>query len=688
VLDPLEGAPSSQDLSASAPPESPPAWVKVVVARPLSRVLTYSIRGASAPGLRQGSCVQVPLGASQAVGFVVQGPSQAALEEGWSWSQLKSISKVLTGEGVFAPDLWAMCQFASEYYAAAWGEVLDLCFRQEPPATGLAAGDSSASTGARISTRVLTAAQEEAVEGIWALGRSGAPPVALLHGVTGSGKTEVYIELARRTLSQGQGVLILVPEIALTPQLHRRFQEALGQEVGLWHSGISPARRKAQGWALQNGQLRALVGARSALFVPFQQLGLIVVDEEHDPTFKQEDRVRYHARDLAIVRARALKARVVLGSATPSLETQQRVTEGKYQKFELRSRVGDRLLPEVEMVDLREHLRVGKTQAPLAARTQAVLQEVLSRGEQAMVYLNRRGFAAFLLCQDCGEVKNCPSCSLSLTVHYRDRSLRCHVCNHSEPIPEACGACSGPNLQSMGAGTESVETEWPPFFEGARWVRLDRDQVRTSKALERVLKGFASGEWNVLLGTQMLVKGHDFSRVTLVVVVLADGLFRWPDFRAHERAYQILKQVSGRAGRGDLPGRVLIQTFQPQHPVFRVLRGLESESAFYEREQSIRQALGYPPFGRLARLRVEAGSALQARTRAERVAQFLRTQTPGLEVLGPTEAFLEKAKGIYRWELLLKARAIQELSRAVKGAQEFVAAHQIKIVIDIDPISV
>jgi len=670
--------------------------LSVAIPRPLEGLFTYKISDELLPQVEIGGWVKVPFGRSSTHAFIVEAPRPLSeLKEGLDPGVLKNILEV--NERIFPDDVLALCKWAHEYYLSPLGEVMHCA--APPAALGLKSKKKEARalhefTGVQYN-HILTPEQEAALlvlENLRTRSPSSVPKVALLDGVTGSGKTELYIELAKRTLNDGKGVLLLVPEIALTSQLHRRFEEGLGVPVGLWHSALADGKRRDQLAALKKGELKVVVGARSAVFAPVQNLGIIVIDEEHDPTYKQEDRVRYHARDLAVVRAKITGATVVLGSATPSLETLERTREGKYVLAELKRRIAPGGLPKIEVVDLCVEDRVEKVQAPLAQKTLEAIRSAIAAGEQVMVFLNRRGFAAFLICQDCGEVKNCPNCSISLTVHKKKSTLKCHVCAHQEPIPDFCSKCQGFNLQAMGAGTESLEEDLPKLIPGARALRLDRDVITSATRLEKILDEFRSGEANLLLGTQMLVKGHDFPGVTLVVVILADALFRWPDFRAPERALQILKQVSGRAGRGDKSGKVLIQTFDRDHVVLETLQGHFPEKTFLENERELRSVLGYPPFGRLARLRFESPSQLEAKQRAEKVAQailsFSNELKARVDVLGPSEAFLERAKGIYRWDILLKSRTIQDLQRALHGAKNLAHSQKWQCLVDVDPYGV
>ena len=657
--------------------------VSVAVPRPLNQLYTYALSTDEASQVELGGWVQVPFGKGSTHAYVVESPkSISELPSDFPREKLKKVKSVGASGRVIPDDVLKLARWAHDFYRAPLGELLSAAV---PAATlGLRSHRQEARpwepAEVMLLPRVeLSAEQAEAVKIL------EPAPVGLLRGVTGSGKTEVYLELARRVLAAGKGVLILVPEIALTPQLHARFEAGLGAAVGLWHSAMPDGQRRDQAAALLRGDLRVVVGARSAVFAPVKDLGLIVVDEEHDPTYKQEDRARYHARDLCVVRGKITGARVVLGSATPSLESLERVREGRYSIANLVERRAGGNLPEIEIISLADEPRVEGIQAILTEKAKVEIDARLAAGEQVMIYLNRRGYASFLLCEDCGEVPGCPNCSISLTMHKQDRILRCHHCDHREKIPDVCSKCAGANLKPMGAGTESLEEEIPSIFPEAKILRLDRDKITSATRLDRALTDFRDGKFNIMLGTQMLVKGHDFPKVTLVVVLFADALFRWPDFRAQERALQTLIQVAGRAGRSSLPGKVLIQTYQPEHIILEVLQGKVTVDEFLNQERELREALNYPPFGRLARLRFEAEVSAQAEKMARRIADALTKSATDVQVLGPSEAFMERLKGQYRWDVLLRARQIGPLQSALKLAETLRVRESIPFLVDVDP---
>jgi primosomal protein N' (replication factor Y) len=558
----------------------------------------------------------------------------------------------------------------------------------------------------------LTDEQQEAVSAITASlddaagegeGRKAAPLPFLLHGVTGSGKTEVYLRAIAHTLSLGRGALMLVPEIALTPQLVARFRARFGDDVAVVHSALDPAARFAMWRKLHEGKLRVAIGARSALFAPVPSLGLVVVDEEHDPSFKQEEGVRYHARDCAILRAVRARAVCVLGSATPSLESVELVHQGRARRLVLAQRARSQPLPKVEIVDLR-HVGAGPSGSKqLSLPLHRALEATLAAGEQAILFLNRRGFAPAVRCESCGEMSRCPDCDVALTFHRapgtrarRDGAiegvpagLRCHYCDRVEPLPTRCPKCGG-RLALEGAGTERLEDVLAASFPRARVARLDRD-VASGKETEKILDRVRAREVDVLVGTQMVTKGHDLPFVTLVGVVNADAALSMPDFRAAERTFQLLVQVAGRAGRGDAPGRVIVQTRTPEHAAIRCAAAHDVAS-FQDVELRDREELGYPPFSRLVLIRLD-GPTEEATARAAAELASVATalevvQREVVEVRGPTPAPVPRVRNRFRYRILLKGprKELREVARAVKRALEG-RPREVRVVVDVDPLA-
>jgi primosomal protein N' (replication factor Y) len=506
----------------------------------------------------------------------------------------------------------------------------------------------------------LTPAQAAALAELEAA--SGTFATFLLHGVTGSGKTEVYLQAIARARAAGKGALVLVPEIALTPQLSGRFRARFGDDVALLHSGLSGAERHAEWLRLRRGDARICVGVRSAIFAPVQDLGVVVVDEEHEGSFKQDDGPAYHARDLAVVRGKLEDAVVILGSATPSLETLENARRGRYRTLALPSRIDDRPLPAVELVDLRPLRRPGVELAPglLSPRLEGALADTVAAGQQAILFLNRRGYETLVTCEACGEEARCPDCALSLTHHQRRGILLCHACGRTERMDGRC-PCGGARF-GVGVGTEQVEEAVRARVPAARVARLDRDAVSSADETAAVLARFARRDLDVLVGTQMVTKGHDFPGVTLVGVVLADTALALPDFRAGERTFQLLTQVAGRAGRGADLGKVLVQTF---HPAARaVARAVDHDYAgFAEGELEERRRRGWPPFGRLLAVRVE-GTEDSAPRAAEALARAARPALRGeVALLGPAPAAIERLRGRTRWHLLFRAGSPPPLFR-------------------------
>jgi primosomal protein N' (replication factor Y) (superfamily II helicase) len=538
----------------------------------------------------------------------------------------------------------------------------------------------------------LTSAQLDAVAAVSAAIDAGRFEVSLLHGVTGSGKTEVYLHAASRALERGRSVLVLVPEIALTHDAVDRVCARFGERVALLHSGLGAGERWDEWRRLARREARIAVGVRSAVFAPLPELGLVVVDEEHDGAYKQEEGLRYHARDLAIVRARNASCPVVLGSATPSMESHRNAELGRYARLPLPERIERRPMPEIEIVDLRAEPPAGDPPI-FSTRFLVALKATLEAGEQSVLFLNRRGFAHYLQCRLCGGVVGCPQCSVTLTLHRRARALRCHHCDHREPIRTTCADCGRPALVDFGVGTEQLEDALARLLPSARVARLDRDSIRGKGTLERRLRDWREGRYDVLVGTQIVAKGHDVPGVTFVGVVAADASLNLPDFRAAERTFQLLTQVAGRAGRGDRPGRVLVQTYRPEHFAIRHARQHDF-FGFAAEELAHREALGYPPFRRLALVRLDAEDAARVEALARDLALEARSRleeggSKRASVLGPAPAPLERLRGRWRWQILVKALDPRSLHEAIQPPLRSFAARarreSVRIGVDVDP---
>ncbi len=500
----------------------------------------------------------------------------------------------------------------------------------------------------------------------------------LLHGVTGSGKTAVYLAAMQRALDRGLASILLVPEIGLTPQMVGVLDAAFGARVALLHSALTPEERSEQWRRIQRGEAQIVVGTRSAIFAPASKLGLILVDEEHDQSYKQEETPRYNARDVAVMRAKLEGAVVVLGSATPSLETWQNSAQGKYARIEMRDRVQDRPLPEVELVDMRREFQETGRDQLFARRLVEETQTALDRGEQALILLNRRGYSFAVICRACGKKLECQNCAIALTHHKppaeedglarEGQRLECHYCGYRRSVPGRCPECDSEHLYYLGAGSQQGEERLAEIFPSARIGRMDRDTVRGRHDLERLLARLHSGEINLLVGTQMIAKGHDIHGVTLVGVVGCDHALSMPDFRAAERVFQLMTQVSGRAGRGELIGRVVVQTYYPDH--YAVLAASKHDYAsFVERELKYRRWMHYPPFGVLANILVQSEKLEEAAGWSASLGKWFQRAAPeGVRVLGPCTAPIARIKGVYRFHLILKATSRKGLNAALREA--------------------
>jgi primosomal protein N' (replication factor Y) len=539
-------------------------------------------------------------------------------------------------------------------------------------------------------TNDLNAEQKQALAEIWRWLVAGKFTAGLLHGVTGSGKTEVYLGAIEATISRGKTAIVLVPEIALTLWVGRLVRARFGETVAVLHSGLPDVERAREWWRVRHGQASIVVGTRSAVFAPLENLGLIIVDEEQETSFKQEETPRYNGRDVAVYRARLEGAVALLGSATPSLETYHNARDGKYRLLELTSRVENRPLAEVRVVDLREEFRQQLKVHPVSEALRAAIALRLEEKTQAMVLINRRGYSWSLLCRSCGAFVQCENCSIALTYHKSRQRLECHYCGYSIRPPKKCPKCNSEFLYFVGDGAERVEEYLKEKFPAARIARLDRDTVRTKREVQQVLGAFAGGELDILVGTQMVAKGHDFQRVTLVGVVAADLALGRPDFRAAEKTFQLLTQVAGRAGRGELAGEVLVETYYPEH--YAIQYAVQQDYlSFYEKEAHFRRMLHYPPFTALASVLVRDRKIENAIRWAKALeAYFAPFENRGVKILGPAAAPLARLRKDYRFQFVLKSPRRSALAQALSGALDFCAAQKIPdtaVIVDVDPTS-
>ncbi|WP_079480276.1 primosomal protein N' [Halobacillus salinus] len=511
----------------------------------------------------------------------------------------------------------------------------------------------------------------------------------LLHGVTGSGKTEVYLQSIQKVMDKGEEAIMLVPEIALTPQMVERFKGRFGSKVAVLHSALSAGEKYDEWRKIQRKEVQVVVGARSAIFAPFSNIGLIIIDEEHETSYKQEDRTRYHARDVAIERAKRHHCPVVLGSATPALESYARAAKGNYQLLTLSKRMNDATMPDVEIVDMREELHEGN-RSMFSRMLKEKIEDRLAKGEQAVLFLNRRGYSTFVMCRDCGHVSECPHCDIALTFHKRQNRLKCHYCSHEEPMPTECPECESKTIRYFGTGTQKVEEALEQLIPEARVLRMDVDTTRRKGSHERLLTKFGNKEADILLGTQMIAKGLDFGNVTLVGVLAADSLLNLPDFRASEKTFQLLTQVSGRAGRHEKPGEVVVQTYTPEHYSVDLASEYDFDR-FFQEEMRIRKAFNYPPYYFLTLITVSHPNQLKVQEVTTKIAQFMRQKLSDQSfVLGPTPSALTRINNRYRYQCMIKYKKEPEQRKLVERIlhyyeDEMKQENGLQIIVDFQP---
>jgi len=636
----------------------------------LARWMAESYLCSTAEALQRILSARLQVKASREVKLLRPALPEAELERvlslmGRSPKKAAVIRKAMTCPGLTRKELAAAAEASPETVDALVEKgLLEVSVKALPRPQGQPVERTPGSGGLRLNPD-----QEAAVKQISNALSQGKFGAFLLHGVTGSGKTEVYLQAIAAALETGRQAVTLVPEIALTPQMIELFRERFGGQVAVLHSALSGGERYDAWRRVKEGEAPVVLGTRSAVFAPLPRPGLFVIDEEHESSYKQDDHLRYHAREVALKRAQLSGAVVVLGSATPSLESQLRAsTGGPYQLLKLSHRIEERPLPPVRIVDLRMDLKEGN-RGIFSRSLAAAINSRLDRGEQAILFLNRRGYTTFVVCRECGLVLKCPRCDISLTYHL-DGRLRCHYCNHIADLPELCPRCNSRYIRHFGVGTQKVEEEARNLFPRARIVRMDSDSTTRKGSHERIINTFRDGQADVLIGTQMIAKGLDLPGVTLVGVINADTTLHMPDFRAAERTFQLLTQVAGRAGRGGLPGEVLVQTYSPDHYSITAAATHDCEQ-FYRSEMPLRRSLGYPPFSHLARLLLTHEDEEEVKKGAGLAKEILEQAVCGLDaqidILGPAPAPLSRIKGRFRWQLVLKGPRRNPLKEVIKA---------------------
>ncbi len=659
---------------------------EVVFNLPLERAFHYlippSLEGALQPGMR----VVAPFGPRERIGMCIQLLATSPIRA------LKPIRRILDPIPVVADERWALARWLCDYYGCSLGEALaamvpsPLRLKRLTADAPAAAGDVA--TPAPGPELQLSAHQQHAFAVIQRALRSGRAQTLLLYGVTASGKTELYLRATAQVCEAGGSALCLVPEIALTPQTIDRFRARFGALVGMWHSRLTQAQRATEWQRMSLGTVRVVVGARSAVFAPLPRLRLIILDEEHEGAFKQEDAPRYHAREVARQRARLTHATVLLGSATPSVETYYGAQQGAIRLLRLPERIKGRTMPTMELVDMREELGRHRRSAPLSARLERALTQVVEQGEQAMLLLNRRGFARQAQCQTCAAVVSCRRCAIPLIYHATAQALICHYCNWRLAAPELCPQCRKGYLRFRGMGTERVESELHRIFPGTAIARMDRDTMQPRDSHRQVYDAIAQRRINLLVGTQMIAKGFDFPEVTLVGVVSADTSLNLPDFRAGERTFTLLTQMAGRAGRGSSPGRVIIQTYNPHHYAIEAARSHDAQR-FYDTELAMRRRLRLPPFVHLIELTLMGASGQHVEDAAQRLAAQVRHAGKGcrLTVMGPAPHRVPRLRRSYRWCLILKGASVEAMTALLRGIlQPSRRFDGLPVIVDVDPL--
>ena len=660
-------------------------YASVVIKAPIDKAFSYCIPHQLEDEACIGKRVWVPFGRRRVEGYIVDIKETADIENA------RPIESIIDKEPIVSEDVLLLTKWMSDYYVCSWGEAIDAALPgvlkkgrvSMKPKKPFEKEDYE-----KTQDLAPTEEQKEALRHIKISLDKSQFHTYLLHGITASGKTEVYMQAISHALKNNKSSIVLVPEISLTPQTVERFKSRFAGEVAVMHSGLMGSKRFHEFNLIREGQARIVVGARSAVFSPVKNLGLIIVDEEHETSYKQENTPRYHARDVAIKRAELTGSVVILGSATPSLESYYSAKEGKISLLTLTRRMKDVDLPKVNIIDMRLELYQRHYSSIFSRPLLESIGKVIAKGEQAMLFLNRRGFATFVNCKKCGLVVRCKKCDSVLVYHFSKKKLICHYCNWELDPPSICPKCKGTYVKYFGMGTERVESELHRHFPEGSTDRMDTDTTRKRGAHERIFRAFKGHSINILVGTQMIAKGLDFPKVTLVGVVSADTTLNLPDFRASERTFNLLTQVAGRAGRSKEGGRVIIQTYAPEHYAIKTASNHDYHS-FYKKEIALRKQLTLPPFTNLILILLKSRKEERAMKAANDLASVIKKDIPELKILGPAPAVIAKLKNQYRWNIVLKTKNAQDSSIKIKTLLKRLRKPAgVSVAVDVDPVSV
>ena len=660
-------------------------FVEIAVGLPVRKPFHYSVPAGLRDKVEIGKRAWVPFGPRRLVGYIVGFVDKPQFEG------IKDILSVIDdGAPVIGAELLALTKWIAGYYHSSWGEAIEAALPGPLKRGKIKAQPRHIQPEEEYEPTKNFKPTHEQDAALKAIGESISKrknDVYLLHGITGSGKTEVYLQSIDTALKMGRSAIVLVPEISLTPQAIERFKSRFGGIVAVLHSRLLESERFLEWKKLKEGTAKIAVGARSAIFAPLEDVGLIVIDEEHETSYKQDDAPRYNARDVAIERARISGAAVILGSATPSIESYHKANSGEYKLLKISERIEKRPLPKVDIIDMRQEMLDAREPKIFSRALEHSILQVMNKGGQVMLFMNRRGFSTFINCKKCGHVVTCRHCNVSMTYHFDTKKLNCHYCNYQTDPPEKCPKCKAGDIKYFGIGTQKIESEAARLFPAARIARMDTDATSKRGSHGQILSEFKKHKIDILIGTQMIAKGHDFPKVTLVGVVSADTALNLPDFRAGERTFNLLTQVAGRAGRGAEAGRVIIQTFSPNHYAIEKSVG-HDYAGFFEEEIKFRKELNYPPFTHIVEIKLRGRKEENVAKAANDLAAVLNLFIAGkpVEMVGPAPEFISKIKGQYRWNLLLKGEDPKTICGYIDKALDNLRGKSgLIITVDVDP---